>query len=27
LELAQKFKEKALDIQKQIKEEKGIKFS
>lgn len=27
LELAQKFKEKALDIQRQIKEEKGIKFS
>jgi len=27
LELAQKFKEKALDIQKQIKEEKGITFS
>lgn len=27
LELAQKFKEKALDIQRQIKEEKGITFS
>lgn len=27
LDLAQKFKEKALDIQKQIQEEKGIKFS
>jgi len=27
IELAQKFKEKALDIQRQIKEEKGIKFS
>lgn len=27
LELAQIFKEKALDIQKQIKEEKGIQFS
>lgn len=27
LELAQKFKEKALDIQRQIKEEKGIRFS
>lgn len=27
LALYQKYKEKALDIQKQIKEEKGIKFS
>lgn len=27
LELAQKFKEKALDLQKQIKEEQGIQFS
>lgn len=27
LELSQKYKEKALDIQKQIKEEKGIRFS
>jgi len=27
LNLAQKYKERALDIQRQIKEEKGIKFS
>jgi len=27
LNLAQKYKERALDIQKQIKEEKGVKFS
>jgi len=27
LELAQKYKEKALDIQRQIKEEKGVQFS
>lgn len=27
LELAKKYKEKALDIQKQIKEEKGVRFS
>jgi len=27
LDLAQKYKERALDIQRQIQEEKGIKFS
>jgi len=27
LELAQKFKNKALDIQRQIEDEKGIQFS